>query len=245
MSLPERQLPERSEPSLDRRQTVAGLAQQVGSVTLAGQQLLPVTASLSALLPEAGLRRGSTLCIGASGSTAGVLTIAASLVSETVAAGSWCAIVDVPEFGVAAAQSCGLDLDRCIFVPSVETDAAVWASVVAAFLDACDVVITRAPRRAQASLARRLTARARERKSVLVVLDNWSEPADVQLSVERVTWCGLGDGWGHLQGRQLTVGVGGRGSAAQQRTVVVQQDGAILHVVTPAADTPVSHVVAG
>jgi len=241
--------PQRSDALSDRLRAVAGLAQHVGTVTLAGQQVLPVAPTLQALLPEAGLRRGSTICIEAVGANAGALTLAASLVTATVTAGSWCAVVDVPEFGVAAAHSYGLDLNRCVFVPSVETDAATWASVVAAFLDACDVVITRVPRRAHSSLARRLMARARERKSVLVAVDAWPEVADVHLSIDHVTWCGLGEGWGHLQGRQLRVAIGGRGAAARSRHVVVQQDGPCLQVAQPqkpeAPEKTALHVVAG
>ena len=56
--------------------------------------------------------------------------------------------------------------------------------MVAALLDACDVVLARPPAHLKAADARRLTARARERGAVLVVAGaGWPEAAEVQLTV--------------------------------------------------------------
>jgi hypothetical protein len=66
-------------------------------------------------------------------------------------------------------------------------------------------------------VARRLAARARERRGVLVVLGarEWPEGADVQLTVETGAWQGVGAGHGHLQSRHLEVLSSGRRAAAR------------------------------
>jgi hypothetical protein len=89
--------------------------------------------------------------------------------------------------------------------------------VVAAFLDAVDVVLVRPPPRLPAAQARRLAARARERGAVLVPLGPWSEPADLRLAVTASAWLGLGQGHGHLLARQAEVTIAGRGAAARER----------------------------
>jgi hypothetical protein len=91
--------------------------------------------------------------------------------------------------------------------------------VVAALLDAVDVVLVRPPPRLPAPQARRLAARARERGAVLVPLGPWSEPADLRLAVTASTWQGLGQGHGRLHSRQVEVLVTGRGPATRERRV--------------------------
>lgn len=85
--------------------------------------------------------------------------------------------------------------------------------------DACDVVLARPPRRLAGADARRLTARVRERGSVLVVAGAWPEAAEVQLAVASAAWEGLGPGHGRLLGRRVEVVAGGRGAAARERRV--------------------------
>jgi hypothetical protein len=89
--------------------------------------------------------------------------------------------------------------------------------VVAAFLDAVDVVLVCAPARLPAAQARRLAARARERGSVLVPLGAWPEPADLRLAVTSSAWHGLGQGHGSLHSRQVEVLITGRGAATRER----------------------------
>jgi hypothetical protein len=89
--------------------------------------------------------------------------------------------------------------------------------VVAALLDAVDVVLVRPPPRLPAPHARRLAARARERGAVLVPLGPWSEPADLRLAVTASAWQGLGQGHGRLHSRQVEVLITGRGPATRER----------------------------
>ena len=110
--------------------------------------------------------------------------------------------------------------------------------MVAALLDAFDVVLAGPPRDLRAADARRLTARVRERGAVLVATDGrgmaWPEPAEVRLTVTSATWEGLGRGHGLLRGRKVEVVTGGRGAAARERRVQLwlpHPDGGVQEVI--------------
>src|SRR5918999_2233918 len=177
--------------------------------TLADERLLPVVPALQPLLPGRGLRRGTTVAVARSAA------LALALVAGASAAGSWVAAVGLPDLGILAAAETGIALERLALVPS--PGARAWPTVVAAFLDAVDVVLVRPPARFPAAQARRLAARARERGAVLVPLGAWSEPADLRLAVTASAWQGLGQGHGRLQARRVEVVAGGRGAAARER----------------------------
>jgi hypothetical protein len=120
---------------------------------------------------------------------------------------------------VAAAEA-GIALERFALVPAVAPRK--WATVVAALLDAVDVVLAQPPEAGPAGLtagqARRLAARARERGSVLVALGHgWSAPADLRLALVASRWKGLGQGHGRLAARMVQVELAGRGAAARER----------------------------
>jgi hypothetical protein len=180
-------------------------------VILAGERLLPVVPALRPLLPGQGLRRGTTVAVGRSAA------LALALVAGASAAGSWVAAVGLPDLGIVAAAETGIALERLALVPAPGTRA--WPTVVAALLDAVDVVLVRPPAGLPAGQARRLAARARERGAVLVPLGTWSEPADLRLAVAASAWHGLGQGNGRLQARWVEVVVGGRGAAGRERRV--------------------------
>ena len=197
---------------------------------MAGERLLPVLGPLEPLFPTRGLKRGSVV------SVAGSTSLAMSLLAAASAQGSWCAAVGMPALGLAAAAELGVALERFPLVPSPGRAAGAggWAWVVAALIDACDVVIARPPRRISPADARRLTARVRERGVVLVVAGQWPEAAEVQLTVGSSTWEGLGQGYGRLLGRRVDVVAGGRGAAARERRVSLwlpHPDGGVKEVV--------------
>lgn len=186
----------------------SGLPEPVRPVSLAGQRLLPVLPALAGLLPGGGLRRGSTVSV--EGST----SLALAVLAGPSGAGSWCAAVGLPSLGLVAAAELGVAVERLALVAAPGDD---WAAVVAALLDALDVVVVGAPRRrASPADARRLVARARERGAVLVPLGRW-DGADVRLSVTAGGWQGLGNGSGHLRARLVEVVAEGRGAAARPR----------------------------
>lgn len=217
--------------------TAAGLpelreiAGRVAPVALAGEQLLPVRPDLEELFPRRGLKRGSIVGITSEGGTPGVTALALALGAGPSQEGSWTAIVGLPTVGALAAAEAGIDLARCALVPD---PGPTWPTVVAALLDAIDLVVLAPPRNVRAADARRLSARARERGSVLLVVGGrWPEGPDVRLQPVAATWTGIGDGHGALASRQLDVVAGGRGAAARQRRVRVALPAASLRSCCP------------
>jgi hypothetical protein len=165
-------------------------------------QVLPVRAGLARLLPHGGLRRGSTMVVR------GSVTVLLALLAEATAEGSWAAVVGMPDLGVLAAAELGVEISRLALVPK---PGAELGGVVAALLDGIDLVVVATPN-VQPTLARRLSARARHRESVLLTSNPWPG-ADVALECAASTWSGLGWGHGHLAARELTVTTQGRGMA--------------------------------
>jgi hypothetical protein len=183
-------------------------------------RVLPVRAELAALLPCQGLRRGSTVVVR--GST----TVLLALLAQATTEGSWAAVVGMPDLGLLAAAELGVAVSRLALVPR---PGAEFGGVVAALLDGLDVVavateppaalcrpakVAGAQRSRLATLARRLSARARHRESVLVSFGDWPG-ADLELDCAESTWSGLGNGHGHLVERELTITVRGRGAATR------------------------------
>jgi Zn-dependent alcohol dehydrogenase len=200
-------------PDLTR---LAEVAERARPVALAREQVLPVLPPLETVLPG-GLRRGSTVAI------IGSTSLALAVLAGPVQAGSWVAAVGVSSLGLAAASELGVALDRLVLVADPRdagTEAASWGTTIATLVDAFDAVLVRPGRRAKQRDARRLAARARERGSVLVVLGDegaWPDAPDVQLSIERADWVGLGAGHGHLRARRVVVVASGRRGAARPR----------------------------
>lgn len=204
-----------AEPILEDALVVDALArarQQTTPVVLARQRALPVLPALVPLLPD-GLRRGSAVAVeGGRGAT----TLAVSLVVAASAAGSWTAVVGAPWLGLQGVLEQGVAAERLLLVPEVPRQS--WATVVAALLDAVDVVVAASTKVAPGE-ARRLAARCRERGAVLVTLPGTPWPgADVRLRVEAPSWEGpLGCGAGRLEARRAEVTADGRGAAARPR----------------------------
>ena len=178
-------------------------------VSPAGSRVLPVAPPLEPLLPG-GLRRGSIVAVE------GATSLALAVLAGPSAAGSWCAAVGLPSLGLVAAAELGMALERLALVASPGTGDG-WATVVAALVDAMDVVLVRPPTHLRPGDARRLVARARERGAVLVAAGRWGERADVRLRVTARVWEGLGEGHGRLRARRVDVVAEGRGAAARPR----------------------------
>ncbi|WP_125776533.1 hypothetical protein [Antribacter gilvus] len=199
-------------------------------------RLHPVHPDLAALLPDGGLREGSTVVVRNS------TTLLLALLTEASKAGAWVALVGHPAAGLAAA-GWGLDLDRTVSVPAPGPDA---PAVVAALLDGLDLVVVGPRTPLLESDRRRLSARARERGSVLIAVDEPGaagmagaarpaspRPGDrapetgvrgarspdrgahVVLDVRGGSWSGSDHGAGWLRRRSLTVHRTGRGAAAR------------------------------
>lgn len=201
---------------------LAALGARVQPTTLAREQRLTVLPALESLVPGGGLRRGSTLSVDGPAATSLALATAAGPSQD----GAWVVAVGFPSLGLLAAAELGVALERLVLVadPGDSDDAAAWPAVVAALVDAFEVVLVHADRRVRAADGRRLVARTRERGAVLVQVGGdrptgtvWPEGADVTFTVADATWEGLGEGHGHLRSRRVSVEAGGRREAARPR----------------------------
>jgi hypothetical protein len=203
---------------MGRAERVTELADAVRPVALAADRLLPVPPALAGLLPEGGLRRGTTVGIGCRRGP-GTTTLALALAAGASAAGSWCAVVGVPDLGLVAAAEQGLDLERVALLPHVPPGQ--WVTVIGLLVGAIDIVVVRAPAHLRLGNARRIGARVRQHSSVLVVIGRWPEAVDVDLAAVSCSWDGLGQGHGHLGRRRIDVVAQGRRAAARQRRVAL------------------------
>ncbi len=192
----------------DRLAVLAALRAKVQPLVGAGEAVLPIREDLQALLPWGGLKRGSTLTVDCS-------SLLLATVGAATAEGSWAAFVGLPDLGFAAAAEHGVVLERTVAVVAPPFDQA--AVVVASLVDAVDVVVIGPGVITRSSDARRLTARARERGSVLIALGSWPEAIDVSLRVLSSSFTGLGDGHGYIQSWSANVEAVGRGAAARRR----------------------------
>ena len=188
---------------------LTALAERVAPVVLAHGRTLAVPDMLVGLFPDGGLVRGRVLACDGPASTSLALTLAA----PTVAAGSWLATIDIPTLGLDAAAELGVPLERIVGVHSGAGPerTARWPALLAATLDGIDVVITTVPPDLTAAVARALAARIRQRGAVVLVVGAPDALAcDGVLRADSPEWCGLGDGFGHLRRRRVTVSASGR-----------------------------------
>jgi len=169
---------------------------------------MAVPPPLVPILPE-GLRRGGTTVV--TGSTSLVL----AMLAHACAGGAWAAVVGQPTIGLLAASQAGVSLDRLAVVPRPGLEA---PTVVAALLDGVDVVVV-GPEVALSDAERRtLSARARDRGSVLLSTTDWPG-AGVVLTVESGRWTGIDAGEGRLRTHEIRLVRTGRGSAAVPRAL--------------------------
>lgn len=182
-----------------RPDTVAELRSRIRSMqaTKLESTLLPTHPAIAGLLPGGGLQQGAAYSVERSA------MLLMTLLAGPSAAGTWCGVVGVPEFGIEAAQHFGIDLDRLVLVPHPGEQ---WLAVTAAIADIMGVVVTRPPKRANDSSVARLAARLRQRGTTMLVLGAWPG-TEAMLSLSESRWHGIGDGHGHLAAREATVTV--------------------------------------
>jgi hypothetical protein len=197
-------------------------------------RVLPVHPHLAALLPDGGLRAGTTVVV--QGSTSLLLT----LLAEASRDGAWTVLVGYPAAGMAAAADAGCDLARTLVVPLPAGSGVDAPAVLAALIDGMDVVVVGPEVELLDQDRRRLTARARDRGTVLVAAppapsssagysplrrpsagrrvstqrEGWGG-AHVVLEAVEGAWAGIDQGTGWLRRRTLRVRRTGRGSASR------------------------------
>ena len=169
---------------------------------------MAVPPPLAPILPE-GLRRGGTTVV--TGSTSLVLAVLA----HACAGGAWAAVVGQPTIGLLAAAQAGVSLDRLAVVPRPGLEA---PTVVSALLDGVDVVVVGPEAALTDTDRRKLSARARDRGSVLLSTVDWPG-AGVVLTVESGRWTGIDAGEGRLRTHEIRLLRTGRGSAAVPRSL--------------------------
>ncbi|MGH9023362.1 MAG: hypothetical protein ACRDV9_09745 [Acidimicrobiia bacterium] len=191
------------------------LRDRVRALVLAEERILPVGGSLGAVLPRGGLPRGAVVAVGGAPGV-GASTLVLHLLAAATSKDEWVGAID-PEavLGGLAAFEAGIDLTRLAVVRRVPRKE--WSRAVAVLLDGLSVVAARVPTGLSTGEARRLLARARERRSILLATGAWPIEAALRLQAEGSGWVGLGRGTGLLGERALRVRVVGRGAAVRER----------------------------
>jgi hypothetical protein len=186
----------------------ASVEQPATGIITSERPPMAVPPPLVPILPE-GLRRGGTTVV--TGSTSLVL----AMLAHACAGGAWAAVVGQPTIGLLAASQAGVSLDRLAVVPRPGLEA---PTVVAALLDGVDVVVVGPEAALTDADRRKLSARARDRGSVLLSTVDWPG-AGVVLTVESGRWTGVDAGEGRLRTHELRLVRTGRGSAAVPRAL--------------------------
>ena len=209
-----------------------------GQGVVSGTGLLPVSAAFHDLLPMGALQRGSVVAAG------GWSLLCLALAGGPVAAGAWCAVAGVADFGVTAATDAGLDPARLLLVPDLGPN---WPQVVVSLLDGCDLVLLRLPDRPSAQTRRKVEAAVRRFGGVLLVAGDW-EGAQVRLRITGQAWDGIGMGHGRLRRRRVRVVADGRGEWSRSRARwlwLPGPDGMVTVAVSDSTDVEREEIVAG
>jgi hypothetical protein len=216
----------RSERAVAHSPVVQNAVTTLTQAALTSGRMLPVVDPLMPLLPDGGLVRGKAMSCGGAAS----MSLALALAVEATASGAWLAVVDVPTFGLEAAEEFGIPLERVVRVDPPTRAAArsgsaksgsvgdTWSELMAAVVDGFEVVITRVPQRLNPGLARRVQSRLRAREAVMITLGRPGPiSVDTELTAADPQWEGVADGWGYLRGRRVTVTSSGRRVPRPQR----------------------------
>lgn len=171
---------------------------------------LPLDPELRGLLPDQGLRVGSSYSISPSPSLLGALLAAPSQ------QGSWCAVVGMPTIGIEAMHDLGVDLERLILVPDPGPR---WLTVATALSEVVPLIAVHPRSRVADADVSRLNARLRDRGCTLLVTAPWPQ-SEATITVEETEWHGLGSGWGLLAERTVTLRSSGRHHDAPRRVRV-------------------------
>jgi hypothetical protein len=197
-------------PAAAGSETVASLQARIAAMqarTL-GTRTIPTHPAVAPLLPGGALRSG--VAYAAPGS----LALAMLLLAGPSAAGAWCGVVGIPEFGAEAAAELGVALERLVLVPSPGEH---WLSVTAQLTEVLPIVLVRPPQGgASPAETARLASRLRQRDATLLVAGPWAG-AEATLETAGSSWGGIGAGWGYLAARDLDVEVSAREVRSRHR----------------------------
>ncbi|GGC65247.1 hypothetical protein IEU95_04805 [Hoyosella rhizosphaerae] len=180
--------------------------------------VLPVPAPLKSVLPSGGVVKG-TVC-----SVAGSSYIVLGIIAEVTQSGGYVAIVGLPNLGLAAAVDMGANLRRVAVIPDPGSDP---VDVAAVLLDGMDlVVLSLHDTQVQPSRARAVTARVRNKKSVLLVVGGSWPVVHMRIEGNVRAHEGLERGHGRIRGMSLSVRASSRSGRQRSATVKLSCQGA-------------------
>ncbi|WP_426624453.1 hypothetical protein ACPPVW_18170 [Leifsonia sp. McL0607] len=179
------------------------------------ERRLPAQDAIAELLP------GGALMTGAAYTVSGSMTLLQGMLAGVSAAGGWCAVVGMPDFGVEAAAAAGVDLDRLVLVPHPGKQ---WWPALSTLVEIMTAVAVRPSSRPASGDLARLTGKLRQHESVLLVDGMWPG-ARASLTGAGGTVAGIGTGHGLLTSRQLAVDVTDRTGRIHRRHVDVDERG--------------------
>lgn len=196
-----------------KRSDVLELQQRIRSLEAprVDYPVFPLPSGLGSLFPHGGLRRGATYQVDSSAS------LLWALLATATDRGVWCAVVGMPDLGLAAAEDMGVNLDRLILVPY---PAEHWLSVVSALIDVVGIVAMGPLSAPSDRMMGTLLGRLRDREATLVVQSNWPR-TDASIGVSEHHWEGLSQGRGILHEHRLGITVRSRTSNAVRRCELV------------------------
>jgi hypothetical protein len=201
------------ESTAARRSDVVELQQRIRALEVArvDYPVFPLSPGLDSLFPHGGLRRGATYQVDNSSS------LLWALLARATTVGVWCAVVGMPDLGLAAAEDMGVNLDRLILVPY---PAEHWLSVVTALIDVVGIVAVGPLSAPSDRMMGTLLGRLRDREATLVVQSHWPR-TEATISVSEHRWQGLGQGRGILHEHRVDITVRSRTSNAVHRCELV------------------------
>lgn len=173
--------------------------------------VVPVASALSPLFPEAGLQLGNTYTLSPSPS------LVLALMSAASQKGLWCAVIGMPTLGIEAAAGYGIALERLILVPDPGER---WLTVTSALSEVVPVIAVHPSTRIREAEASRLNARLRDRGCTLLVTGSWPQ-SEGHIEAESPQWSGLGEGWGLLSDRSVTIRARSRRDPSLRRVRVL------------------------
>jgi hypothetical protein len=157
--------------------------------------VLPLHPALADLLPGRGLQTGTVYSVSPSPS------LILALMGAVSQRGSWCAAVGMPTLGLEAAGSFGVELSRLILVPSPGQR---WLAVVSALAEVVPLIAVSPGSAVRDADAARLSARLRDRGCTVLATSTWPQSEGL-ISLHDPHWSGIGEGWGLLSDRTVTV----------------------------------------
>ncbi|MER7671329.1 hypothetical protein ABTY61_23080 [Kitasatospora sp. NPDC096128] len=163
----------------------------------------PAHPALAPVLPDGRLPRGAVVTVHND------MSLLLALTGGAVTRHDWVSIIGAPTVGLSAAAAYGIPLDRTVLV---EEPGSAWAQVAAELATATPLMLLRRTSPAPPRQLRRLEAVLRETGTTLLTPDPW-DGAVLTLSTSSPRIHGVGDGWGMVSHREVTVHCSGRGRA--------------------------------